>query len=73
MAYATYNERTLGGASIWQTLSNLKAGLAQRLAQYSTYRSTVSELAMLTDRELADLGIYRADIRDIAQRTSYSA
>ena len=67
MAYVTHKDHALGGASIWQPLATLKANLAQRLVQYRAYRSTVNELAMLTDRELADLGIHRADIRDIAQ------
>ena len=67
MAYMTHNDRTLGGASIWQPLAALKANLAQRLVQYRAYRSTVDELAMLTDRELVDLGIHRADIHAIAQ------
>ena len=73
MAHMTHNDHALGGASIWQPLAALKANLAQRLVQYRAYRSTVSELIMLTDRELADLGIHRADIRDIAQDAAVRA
>ena len=69
MAYMTHNDHALDGASIWQPLANL----AQRLVQYRAYRSTVNELVMLTDRELADLGIHRADIRDIAQDAAVRA
>ena len=69
----THSDHARGGASIWQPLPALKANLAQRLVQYRAYRSTVSELAMLTDRELADLGMHRADIRDIAQDAAVRA
>ena len=70
MAYVTHTERAFARPSI---LSELKANLAQRFEQYRAYRSTVSELAMLTDRELADFGIARADIHGIAQNAAYGA
>jgi uncharacterized protein YjiS (DUF1127 family) len=73
MAYVTQKDHAFGGASIWQPLVALKASLAQRLVQYRAYRSTVNELAMLTDRELTDLGIHRADIREIAQDAAVRA
>ena len=73
MAYMTHNDHAFGGASIWQPLAALKANLAQRLVQYRAYRSTVDELAMLTDRELADLGIHRADIHAVAQDAAVRA
>jgi uncharacterized protein YjiS (DUF1127 family) len=73
MAYVTHNDHALGGASLWQPLATLTTNLAQRLVQYRAYRSTVNELAMLSDRELADLGFTRADIRDIAQNAAYGA
>ena len=70
MTYVIHTDRALGGASVGQFLSGLKASLAQRLAQHRVYRSSLSELAMLTDRELADLGIHRGDI---AQKAVYGA
>ncbi len=70
MAYVSHTERALARPSI---LFDLKASLAQRFEQYRAYRSTVSELTMLTDRELNDLGISRADIRGIAQNAVYGA
>ena len=36
-------------------------------AQRALYRQTVTELQRLTNRELADLGIGRGEIHDIAQ------
>ncbi len=70
MAYVTHTEGALARPSI---LSGLKANLVQRFEQYRAYRSTVSALAMLTDRELNDLGISRADIRSIAEDAAYGA
>ena len=70
MAYVTHTDRAFARPSL---LSDLRASLAQRLEQYRAYRSTVSELTMLTDRELNDLGISRADIRSIAQNPVYGA
>jgi uncharacterized protein YjiS (DUF1127 family) len=51
----------------------LVARLNKALADYRTYRRTYAELAQLTDRELADLGISRASIRDIAREAVYGA
>lgn len=73
MAYVTHNDRALADAPVWGSLATLKATLVQRFAQYRAYRSTVGELGMLTDRELADLGISRACIRDVAQEAAARA
>jgi uncharacterized protein YjiS (DUF1127 family) len=43
------------------------ARLAQSYRQFREYRATVMELGMLEDRELADLGIARADISRVAR------
>lgn len=69
MAYAT-DTRALG-ASLAQRLGELRASLADRYAKYKIYRQTVSELANLTDRELADLGIHRSMIGEIAGEAAY--
>lgn len=45
--------------------------IAERIARYRTYRMTLNELQTLTDRELTDLGIARADVRSIAYRAAY--
>lgn len=47
------------------------ARIRQGLADYRLYRSTIEELAQLTDRDLADLGIHRSMLRDIARRAVY--
>ena len=45
--------------------------IAQRYARYRTYRNTLNELDTLNDRELRDLGINRANFREIAQKAAY--
>jgi uncharacterized protein YjiS (DUF1127 family) len=42
--------------------------LRKRLRNWSRYRNTVRELSQLTDRDLADLGIARGDIRFVAKK-----
>lgn len=44
--------------------------LKTRYSTWKRYNRTVSELASLTNRELADLGILRADIARVARDAS---
>jgi uncharacterized protein YjiS (DUF1127 family) len=64
------------------TTSAARKGFADRLAmvrdlvltaiaQRRTYLRTVAELNALTDRELADLGISRLGIAEIAREAAY--
>jgi uncharacterized protein YjiS (DUF1127 family) len=46
--------------------SSIKGALARR----RMFSQTAGELNALTDRELADLGIHRADIRQIAMQAA---
>jgi uncharacterized protein YjiS (DUF1127 family) len=48
-------------------------GFAQTLNRYRKYRQTLSELNVLGDRELDDLGLRRAEFRRIARQAAYSA
>lgn len=41
-------------------------GLTETFKRYRTARRTLNELSQLTDRELADIGISRSDIRSVA-------
>lgn len=43
--------------------------LIRNYRNWRLYRETVSELNRLSNRELADLGISRADIRSVARRS----
>ena len=46
---------------------------AERHAQRRVYRQTLRELSVLSHRELADLGIARAEIGRIAWQSAYGA
>ena len=45
--------------------------LAERHARHGIYRETVTELSALSDRELADIGLNRAQIRSVAKEHAY--
>lgn len=59
---ATGAERTLG---TWQD------GLRAAWEKHRAYRASVAELNALTDRDLADIGIGRSDIRARAREAIY--
>lgn len=65
MAYTHHTDRIHGGDSA--LLGGLWANLSARLAQYRTYRRTLNELAALSDRDLADVGLHRSMIHDVAR------
>ncbi len=69
MAYAT--ETRTGVLSVGQRINEFRATLEDRLAKYKMYRATMLELNTLSDRDLADLGISRAMIKDIAATAAY--
>lgn len=53
--------------------TGITARLRQVFADYRLYRKTLAELESLSDRELADLGISRLSIREIARESVYGA
>lgn len=46
--------------------------LSLRIAAWRRYRDSVRELSRLSDRELNDLGIGRADIHDVVRQSAGS-
>jgi uncharacterized protein YjiS (DUF1127 family) len=48
-------------------VSSLMTSIVSRIAAYLSYRRTYKALAALDDRELADLGIGRGRIEDVAR------
>lgn len=54
-----------------ERFSGLLAGLGAALARHRFYARTLAELRQLTDRELADLGISRMAIVDVAREAAY--
>lgn len=66
MTDATPSRQALAGTPLWQRLGALPASLAERAARQRLYRATTSELQALGDRDLADLGLQRSQIREVA-------
>ena len=71
MAYASDTRTT--SASIGDRVRELRSTLATRYAQHKVYRSTLKELESLTDRDLADLGLNRLVIQDVARKAAYES
>jgi uncharacterized protein YjiS (DUF1127 family) len=46
------------------------SNIVQKFREYSRYRKALSELAMLNERELADLGLSRCDIYQVARASA---
>jgi uncharacterized protein YjiS (DUF1127 family) len=44
--------------------------ILNKVRAWLVYRETVRELQSLSERELADLGVHRSDIRDIARQAA---
>lgn len=53
-------------------LRRLITRLEARVLEWYNYHSTVSELTGLSDRELADIGIPRSEIRAVARAAARS-
>ena len=46
---------------------DITMNIAKKISSWRKYRETVTELGRMSDRELSDLGIGRADIRRVAR------
>lgn len=46
-------------------------GILARWRAFRTYRRTLNELGALSDRELADLGLTRGNLRSVAHGAAY--
>lgn len=71
MAYAPTNATTEGGFST--RVTHVLAHLAERRRQQAIYRKTHDELAAMSDRDLADIGLRRGMIDEIARKAAVSA
>jgi len=52
--------------SLGRAVSNLAGGLAGRIRRARLERATVRKLSALDDRMLRDIGLTRADVRDVS-------
>jgi uncharacterized protein YjiS (DUF1127 family) len=69
MAYVNTTRMARKGAL--DRLLVLKDAVVTAVRQRRVYTHTVAELNALTDRELADLGMSRMSIHDIAREAAY--
>jgi uncharacterized protein YjiS (DUF1127 family) len=69
MAYV--NSSRAASFSLADRISGFIALTKANLARRAVYNQTVRELLILSDRELADLGISRYDIPAIAREAAY--
>jgi uncharacterized protein YjiS (DUF1127 family) len=69
MAYV--NTTRLARKGLLDRLAALKDSIATAIQSRQVYLRTVAELNALTDRELADLGISRISIPEIAREAAY--
>lgn len=69
MAYASTTRN--GVSSIFSRLTAGMSVVKSAFAQRRIYSRTARELSGLTDRELADLGIHRSMITEIAREAAY--
>lgn len=69
MAYV--NTTRIARKGFMDRVAVLKDAVVTALQQRRIYGQTVAELNSLTDRELADLGINRANIAEIAHQAAF--
>ena len=69
MAIATHN--TAADLGLVERFAVTFKTLTTRYARYKLYRATLNEMAVLSDRELRDLGLHRSQIKSIAREHVY--
>lgn len=69
MAYV--NSTLLAGNGLADRIAGLFKSIKLAAARRAVYDQTVRELDALTNRELADLGISRLNIQDVARAAAY--
>lgn len=64
-------ENNTASRPLFHRITELGNSIAARFARYQTYRTTLAELNMLSDRDLDDLGIRRLDVHAVAAQAAY--
>ncbi len=70
MAYVNLTSRA-ANVTLADRFSGLLAQVKTMIARRAVYNQTVRELYVLTNRELADLGLSRYDIETVAREAAY--
>lgn len=71
MAYAQSTVTADTGFSA--RVAHVLAHLAERRRQQAIYRRTLDELSAMSDRDLADIGLRRGMIEEIARKSAFIA
>ncbi|WP_376876549.1 DUF1127 domain-containing protein [Albirhodobacter sp. R86504] len=58
---------------LFSALSAFFLNIADKRARFFEYRRVLAELNTMSDRELADVGISRHSVRDLAWEAAYKA
>ncbi|WP_071675064.1 DUF1127 domain-containing protein [Nioella nitratireducens] len=69
MAFAT--DTRAASISLGARFAEIRAQFQEAMEARRVYRRTLNELAQLSNRDLADLGIGRCEIRGIALEAAY--
>lgn len=69
MAYLAGNRTTR--ITLGDRLTEIRTQAAEAWGNWRVYRRTLNELAALSPRELADLGLHRSMLRRIALEAAY--
>lgn len=75
IAYVALHQRRISARRMVLTAKELKGfpmtikSIAAKFNAWRRYRTSVRELSQLTDRELRDLGLTRAEIESVARKS----
>ena len=64
---------TAGAGTLRDRVGQMTANFKARYAQHRIYRATLTELNALSERELADLGLHRSQLAEVAHQAAYGA
>ena len=71
MAFITTNTQNVAGNAFARMITDAIADFKAASARRAVYRDVVVQLEGMTDRDLADVGIARIAIRDVATQAAY--
>ncbi|SFI53441.1 DUF1127 domain-containing protein [Jannaschia pohangensis] len=71
MAYTTYGNSAAASTSLRDRIAARFDAIREAAAKRRIYRTTLSELSALSNRDLNDLGLSRSMIRSVALEAAY--
>lgn len=71
MAYMNTNTQTVTRNSVLSMVAGVIADLKTASARRAAFREVYAELDRMTNRDLADIGISRDQIADVATKAAY--